>query len=297
MKVLKFYSMNNSWQVGNVKITQIIELEECEGLQEGIPEATPEEILKISWLKPNFINDKGEFKSQIGCFVIESKGLYILVDTGIGNDKFRADYPFWTNLKTNFLEKLEQAGFSPSKIDFVISSHLHLDHVGWNTILVEDKWMPTFPNSRYLVVEKDFNYWRQFPEKELEADKESFKDSVLPVYERGLVDLISDDYAITSEVRLFPTPGHTPGSVSFLISSKEQEALLTGDTIHHPCQLVHPEWETNFDTDKEKSKTSRKALLERFADTNTLIIGSHFASPTAGYVKRDGKAYKFTLKP
>lgn len=281
--------MNNlSWQIGNVKITQIIELNECEGLQEAIPNATPENLLKIPWLSPDFIDDKGKFKSQICSFIIESADCCIMVDTGVGNGKKRTDYPFWSNLKTDFLERLKQ---SFPKINFLISTHLHLDHVGWNTILVNGKWVPTFPNSRYLIVDEEFNYWKKIPSSELKADCEGIKDSVLPVYDAGLVDLISSDFSITDEVSLISTSGHTPGHVSIFIKSNGKQAVITGDIMHHPCQVAHPEWET-IDTDREQANKSRKALLEQFADTSTLFIGSHFSPPTAGYLHRDGSGFK-----
>ncbi len=287
--------MNNiSWQIGNVKITQIIELEECEGLQEGIPNATNKNLLKISWLKPNFVDNEGNFKSQISGFVIESMDSFILVDTGVGDNKERSDFPFWSNLKTDFLERLKQAGFP--NINFLISTHLHLDHVGWNTMLVNGKWLPTFPNARYLLVEEEFNYWKGFPSKELKADCEGIKDSVLPVYDAGLVDLVPSDHVIAGEVSLIPTPGHTPGHVSIFIKSNGKQAVITGDTMHHPCQLAHPEWETTFDTNKQQAINSRKALLEQFADTNTLFIGPHFSSPTAGYLHRDGTGFKLDTR-
>lgn len=283
---------NLSWQIGNVKITQIIELDECEGLQEAIPNATSENLSKIPWLTPNFINNKGKFKSQISSFIVESMNSFIMIDTGVGNNKKRTNYPFWSNLKTNFLERLKQ---SFPNIDFLMSTHLHLDHVGWNTILVDGNWVPTFPNTRYLIVDEEFNYWKEFPSKELKADVEGIKDSVMPVYDAGLVDLVPSDYTITSEVLLIPTPGHTPGHVSILIKSKGKQAVITGDSLHHPCQVAHPQWET-IDTNKEQANKSRKALLEQFADTDTLFIGSHFAPPTAGYLHRDGTGFKLDTR-
>lgn len=279
---------NLSWQIGNVKITQVIELDECEGLQEAIPNATPENLSKTTWLKPNFIDDNGKFKSQISSFIVECANSCIMVDTGVGNGKSRKDFPFWSNLKTDFLERLKQ--LFPN-INFLISTHLHLDHVGWNTVLVDGEWVPTFPHARYLMVNEEFNYWKKLPSSELKADCEGIRDSILPVYDAGLVDLIPSGFSITSEVLLIPTPGHTPGHVSILIKSKGEQAVITGDTMHHPCQMVHPEWET-MDTDKEQANKSRKALLEQFADTQTLFIGTHFAAPTAGYLRRDGNGFK-----
>lgn len=284
--------MNNlSWHIGNVKITQIIELNDCFGLQNGIPNATAENLAKISWLTPHFV-ENGKFKSQISSFIIESNGSFIMVDTGVGNDKKRTDYPFWSNLKTDFLERLSKAF---RKVDFLISTHLHLDHVGWNTKLVNGKWVPTFPKTRYLIVKEEFDYWKKLPSSELKADCEGIQDCVLPVYDAGLVDTVPSDFAITNEVSLIPTPGHTPGHVSILIKSKGKQAIITGDITHHPCQIAKPEWET-IDTNKKQANKSRKALLEQFADTHTLFIDTHFSYPTAGYLKRDGMGFRLDSK-
>lgn len=283
----------NTWQVGNVKITQIIETIDGKDIQDGIPNATKENVLKISWLKPQFIDDGGNFKAQVSSYILESGGLIAVIDTGVGNKKARKGFPEWNGLQTDFLKRFEKVIPDRNKVNYVFCSHLHFDHVGWNTMLVDGKWIPTFTKSRYLLVDKEFNYWKSFPSREVEDDHEGIKDSVLPVYEAGLVDLIPSDYTISEEISLISTPGHTPGHSSILIKSKGEQALITGDVLHHPCQLVYPEWETTFDTDKEKARVSRIDLLKRFADTDTLIIGSHFASPTAGRITRSGENFIF----
>lgn len=285
----------NTWQIGNVNITQVIETIDGKDIQDGIPDATKENVLKIPWLKPQFIDNNGNFKAQVSSYILQSGELIVVIDTGVGNKKTRKSFPEWNGLQTDFLERFEKVIPDRNKVNYVFCSHLHFDHVGWNTVLVDGKWIPTFPKSRYLLVDKEFDYWKSFPSKEIEDDHEGIKDSVLPVYETGLVDLIPSDYRISEEISLIPTPGHTPGHSSILIKSKGEQTLITGDVLHHPCQFVYPEWETTFDTDKEKARVSRMDLLKRFADTDTLIVGSHFASPTAGRIIRSGESFIFEL--
>ena len=284
-----------SWTIGDVKITSIIEIEDAgKVIQEGIPSATQENISQISWLKPDFADDEGNLKAFVQAFVVETKDYRIMVDPCVGNSKLRKSLPAWNNLQTNFLERLEMAGCKRGDIDRVFCTHLHFDHVGWNTMLQDGKWVPTFPRARHLIVEKEFNYWKGRPEREVEDDHTGVSDSVIPVFEAGLVDLIPEGRSISEEISLLPTFGHTPFHASVLIKSGGKQAVITGDVLHHPCQIAHPEWETLYDTDKEQARNSRRALLERFADTDTFIIGSHFAAPTAGYLRRDKSGLRLT---
>lgn len=283
----------NSWQVGDVKITQVIEIEDAgKIIQKVIPSATKENIAKIPWLKPHFTDENNVLKALVQAFVIETPVHRILVDPCVGNGKMRMNIPSWGNLQTDFLTRLEKQGFRRDSIDRVLCTHLHFDHVGWNTIKVNGTWVPTFPNTRYLFAKQEFDYWKTFPKKEINDDRKGVRDSVLPVFDAGLVDLISNNHSICEEVSLLPTPGHTPAHVSVLIKSQGKQAVITGDAVHHPCQMAHPEWYTLADTDKEKAMTSRRALFARFADTKTLIIGSHFAQPTAGFLKCEMQGFR-----
>jgi len=199
--------------------------------------------------------------------------------------------PVWSDLHTDYLLNLTDAGFKPEDIDMVICTHLHFDHVGWNTHLVDGQWKPTFPNARYVFVDDEFNYWMAHPEQEIVDDHNGIDESVRPVAEAGLVDLVKADAKIMDEISLIPTPGHTPYHVSVLLQSNGQSALITGDTFHHPCQIAHPGW-MSFDSLPEQALASRKMLLERFGGTDALIIGSHFALPAAGKLVPDGQSYK-----
>ncbi len=184
------------------------------------------------------------------------------------------------------------AGFPAASIHAVLCTHLHFDHVGWNTRLVAGRWVPTFPQARYLFGRQEFEHWAHLRSTGGYHDVEHLRDSIDPIVAAGLVDYITPDYQVTDEVSLFPTPGHTPGHVSVLIRSQGQEAVITGDLMHHPIQLVEPLRPGNFDMDKPQGGLTRKAFVERFGDSQTLIIGSHFCDPTAGWIVRDGQGWK-----
>ncbi len=283
-----------TWKIGDVKITPIVEIENAgAAIQKGLPDATKENVSKILWLAPHFVDEEGNLKMSVQAFVIETRDNRIIVDPCCGNDKVRPEFTEWSNLHTDFLSRLESHGYAPEKIDAVLCTHLHFDHEGWNTTIIDGKWVPTFPRARHLLVEKEFNYWKRHPAGESPDDYAGFDDSILPVFEAGLVDLVPANHSVSKEVSLIPTPGHTPGHVSIFIQSGNERAVITGDTVYSPCQIANPDWGTPWDTDKEQARNSRRILLERFADGKTLVIGSHFAAPTAGYIRREGDGFKF----
>jgi glyoxylase-like metal-dependent hydrolase (beta-lactamase superfamily II) len=277
------------WQVGAARITRVVE---AEGPTPGsflYADATPEKLLQHAWLRPHFLTAEGMLISSIHAFVIESQGKFIVVDTCIGNDKPRA-VKNWNMRKGRFLEDLAEAGFPPEFVTTVLCTHLHVDHVGWNTILREGRWVPTFPNARYLIGRREWEYWSQAKD---ELDKAIQDDSVRPIVDAGLADLVEPDHRITSEVFLEPTPGHTPGHVSVRISSQGSEAVITGDLMHHPVQCGEPGWANRYDVDPEAARATRRAFLEKYRDGRVLVLGTHFATPTGGYVKGDRSAYRF----
>src|SRR5207302_598411 len=214
----------------------------------------------------------------------------IIVDTCLGNDKENRRIPTWNRLQTGFLGDLAAAGYARETIDTVICTHLHVDHVGWNTMLVEGRWVPTFPEARYLMGRIEFAHWTS--QREREDMSAVLADSVKPVWEAGLVDLVETDHRICGEVSLVPSSGHTPGHVSVRIASQGEEALITGDFMHHPCQIAHPEWSSTADSDPVEARLTREHMLTQFADAPILVIGTHFAGRTAGHVVRDGDAFR-----
>jgi glyoxylase-like metal-dependent hydrolase (beta-lactamase superfamily II) len=191
-----------------------------------------------------------------------------------------------------FLADLEKAGFARDSIDRVLCTHLHVDHVGWNTMLVDGKWKPTFPRALYLIGRKEWEHWSKASEPDT---RELLDDSVRPVFDAGLAELVESDACITDEIRLEPTPGHTPGHHSVRISSRGQEAVITGDLMHHPVQMAHPEWGSHFDSDFNEAIATRRAFLERYGDQPILVLGTHFATPSAGRIVRDGNAWRLEI--
>jgi glyoxylase-like metal-dependent hydrolase (beta-lactamase superfamily II) len=277
-----------NWNVGKVKITKIVELETTGSTRFILPLASNEEIRKLPWLVPHFATEEGRLKMSIHSLVVETPTRRIVVDTGLGNDKQGRNVPTWNNRKGPFLETMTAAGFAPDSIDTVLCTHLHVDHVGWNTRLVDGKWVPAFANARYPFGRTEYAHWRDHSD---EPDKAAvFNDSVQPIVEAGKADLVASDSRLCDEITLIPTPGHSPGHMSLHIQSDGEQGLLTGDVAHHPCQMAHLDWSSTADSDPVQSIVTRRELFGRFADTPTLVIGGHF---NAGHIRRDGDAFKF----
>jgi glyoxylase-like metal-dependent hydrolase (beta-lactamase superfamily II) len=278
------------WTIGDVRITSVKEIELPIPGAGIVPEATPEALAPhAAWLRPHFVTEDGRLRLLIQALVVESRGRRIVVDTCVGNDKDRA-LPVFHQLETRFLDDLAEAGFARETIDTVVCTHLHVDHVGWNTLKIGSRWVPTFPNARYLVVRSEWEHWSK---EEDRTFGDVLGDSVRPIFEAGLVDLVEPGHALTDEVALEPTPGHTPGHVSVRIRSGGREAVITGDLMHHPAQCAHPGWASSADVDPEAARTTRRAFLEAQAGRPVLVIGTHFAGPHAGRIVRDGTAFRF----
>ncbi len=284
-----------TWRIGEVTVTRILELEATGGSRFILPQATRDVIQEIPWLIPHFADPDGRLKMSVHALVVETPTRRIIVDTCIGNDKQR-DIPAWSGLQTTFLADLEAAGFAPDSIDTVLCTHLHVDHVGWNTMLVGGRWVPTFPKARYLIGRAEYDYWRDEEADNATPERSPFHDSVKPVWEAGLVDLVETDHQVCDEVSLTPTLGHTPGHVSIRIRSQGEEALITGDFLHHPCQFARPDWASNADFDPDASTATRQRMFGALADgPPVLVIGTHFAAPTAGHVVRDGDVFRLAV--
>ena len=279
------------WKIGDVIITRVVEMETLSKATFVLKDGSPENIRTVPWLRPHFASPDGKVIMSVHAFVIESPGHRMVVDTCIGNDKRRA-FPGWNMLQLPFLADLEKAGFARDSIDHVLCTHLHVDHVGWNTMLAAGKWVPTFPRARYLIGRKEWEHWSKASEPDT---RELLDDSVRPIFDAGLADLVESDVRITDEIRLEPTPGHTPGHHSVHISSRGEEAVITGDLMHHPVQMAHPEWGSHFDSNFEEAIATRRAFLGRYGDKPVLVLGTHFATPSAGRIVRDGGAWRLEV--
>lgn len=290
------------WKVGCVVITKVSECVLESGLDapsedEGfLGQASCDALLAIDWLRPDFVTEKGEVRLAFHALVVETPTRRIVVDTCVGNDKRRSQQPFWDQLGLPFLESFAAAGFTREGIDNVVCTHLHVDHVGWNTMKLDGRWVPTFPNARYLLGRTEYAHCLGMTSTGSDGDSLHpvvfVEDSIRPVFDAGLVDLVQSDHRICDEVRLIPTHGHTPGHVSVLIESEGRRAIITGDTIHHPCQLRHPDWALRADTDQGVAIATRERLLDNNAGNRTLFIGTHWAGRSSGYIERAGQTYR-----
>jgi len=284
------------WRIGDVEVARIVEVNAWEDdFAMLLPDGSPELAQRFPWLRPHFATAAGKMLISFQCFVLRSRDKRVMIDTCVGADRKR-EFPVFCNLQTTFLEDLAAAGFAPQTVNTVMCTHLHFDHVGWNTRLLDGKWVPTFPQARYLFGKLEFEHWQHLRRTGGYHSFEHLEDSIDPIIEAGLAEFIGPDYRITDEVWLEPTPGHTPGHVSVHIRSKGEEAIITGDMMHHPIQLAVPETPANFDMDKAQGAKTRRAFVERYADKKILIIGSHFCEPTSGWIVRDGAAWKLSLK-
>jgi len=275
------------WRIGDVTITRVVELTSSTVGNYILPQATEDRIGAIDWIGP-FVDDDHQLVLSFHSLVIETEDQMLIVDTCIGNDKERT-YPKWNRMQSSYLQDLAAAGFETDNIETVLCTHMHVDHVGWNTRYLDGKWQATFPNARYLYAEDEWRYWQNENQAEYGP---VIDDSVRPIFDAGLADLVSSDHRVTSEVRLESTPGHTPGHVSVHITSRGEEAVITGDMVHHPCQIAYPEWSTTADVDPDMAAVTRARFLDSYADRPVLVIGTHFAGPTAGKLVRDGDSYR-----
>ncbi len=277
------------WTVGAVTVTKITEMVTTVPLEGLLRDVPPGAVERHPWLRPAFVTDEGTAVLSIHALVVDTGAATILVDTCIGND--RQTIPELPALQTDFLDRMEAAGYPPDAIDVVLCTHLHFDHVGWNTRLVDGRWEVTFPRARYLFGRAELEHWRTGAE-----GPASIVDTVLPVIDAGRAELVETDATVADGVRLLPTPGHTPGHVSVLISSEGETAIITGDMAHHPLQFAEPEIGSPADSDGAAAVLTRRRFLDEWAGTPTLVIGTHFATPTAGRIVRAGPLVRFATE-
>jgi len=212
-------------------------------------------------------------------------------ETRIGNDRPRG-LSGGQALSTRFLDKMAAAGWSRDSVDAVVCTHMHVDHVGWNTMRAGDGWVPTFPNARYLFAREEYDHWNAHEDA---GQRQIMADSVQPIIDAGLARFVALDHVLSDEIRLIPTLGHTPGHVSVAIQSEGQHAAITGDMSHHPCQMPHPDWSPAFDEDPLQAAETRARMFGEWADGDVLVIGTHYAGPTAGRVRRKGDGFWFEV--
>jgi glyoxylase-like metal-dependent hydrolase (beta-lactamase superfamily II) len=272
------------WCIGSARITRIEEALTRIPIAGFFPAATPGALAPhLPWLRPHFVDAEDNAILSIHGLVVESRGRTILVDTCIG-ENWPADSgvdrsTLAAGPASPFLANLEAAGFARERIDVVLCTHLHFDHVGWNTMRVAGEIVPTFPNARYLFARAEWEHWCAQEDPGFAA---TLGATVAPILAAGLADLVEGDHVLTDEVRLEPTPGHTPGHVSVHVASQGRRALITGDMTHHPVQWAEPTWGIAADSDGAEAARTRQRLLAEHTDRDLLVIGTHYAPPTAG---------------
>ncbi|MBV9561724.1 MAG: MBL fold metallo-hydrolase [Bradyrhizobium sp.] len=253
---------------------------------ELFPQLPPELLAENrAWLRAaGAIDDQDTLILCFQSYIVRTPHHTILIDSCIGNHKPRPTRPKW-NMKTDdtYMKALGAAGFSVNDIDFVMCTHLHVDHVGWNTRLENGRWVPTFPKARYVFARGEYDYWT---EQNAKAEVPPFADSVLPIVEAKQADIVGHDFSIGDHARILPTPGHTPGHVAFTFGKKQDDAVFFGDMMHSPLQTLHPELSPKFDVDPAQAAVTRRGFLERYCDTDTLCCAAHFPSPSAGKIRR-----------
>lgn len=284
------------WKVGNTTITKIEEIVYPE-FSDVIPAATPELVKKIKWLFPHFVTAEGMLSLSIHSLIVDTGDARIVVDTCIGDNRQREPFDVMHMLQTNYMKDMKGAGYEPDTIDYVLCTHLHLDHVGWNTHEVDGKFVPTFPNASYLWGKKDMEFWGEqaIDDDFMKLQRRVWDDSVQPILDAGLAKPIEGPSPVCDGVRLISTPGHTPGHCSVLIESAGESAMITGDFIHHPIQFYDPALVSPFDVDNDMAVATRRRVFGEYADSPTLIIGTHFAGATAGKLVTDGDSYRLDV--
>jgi glyoxylase-like metal-dependent hydrolase (beta-lactamase superfamily II) len=257
------------------------------------PQTTAEDWTKHgAWMAPwAYLPATGKLVLPIQAFLLRSPHHTILVDTCVGDHKSRLQRPFWNMLKLDtFLPRLAAAGVAPEDVDYVMCTHLHWDHVGWNTRLRDGRWVPTFPNAKYIVARRE---WEDMEELHRRVPQPHYMDSILPVAEAGQVQMVGSDFSLADEVWLEPSPGHTLGHTCVRVASQGAQAVITGDCFHSPVQCLEPGWLMRADVDHAMASATRQNFLQRYCDSGVTVCASHFPEPSLGHIIQRGDAFWF----
>jgi glyoxylase-like metal-dependent hydrolase (beta-lactamase superfamily II) len=284
--------MSLTFKAGNATIHRIIEME-CgfTPALEFLPNLTKAMLDENrSWLHPAALDAEDNLVLCFQSYVVKTGMHNILIDSCVGNDKERTARPLWHKKKDDaFMKGLAAAGLTVNDIDFVLCTHLHVDHIGWNTRLENGRWVPTFPKARYIFSKTELDFWLDEAKK---TDLPQIVDSVIPIVEAKACDVVTSDYSLNDLITLIPTPGHTIDHYAVTLGKGGKDAVFTGDLIHTPLQALHPELSMRVDYNPAQGIASRTRFLETYCDTNTLCCFAHFPSPSKGFIKRWGNGFK-----
>jgi glyoxylase-like metal-dependent hydrolase (beta-lactamase superfamily II) len=285
--------MTTRFEIGGITIHRLIEQEHSRHKALTLlPNLTPALLDENRhWLQPSVMDAEDGLILCFQSYVVCTPHHKILIDSCIGNDKNRPRNPDW-HMKTDdcYMTALAAAGLGVEDIDYVMCSHMHGDHIGWNTRLIDGRWVPTFPNAKYVFAREEYDYWTEMHRT---AAIPAFADSILPIIEAGRAELVRCDHAIGDHLRLLPTSGHTPGHVAVCLGRGGDDGVFPGDLIHSPLQARYPHLTVPFDSDKDLAVKTRRAFLERYADTDTVWFTTHFPSPSIGHVRSWDEGFRF----
>jgi len=279
--------------LGEVTVTRVVEIGRSTfATASMLPASTPDAVARHrGWLQPFWDETTGDLGSRIGTWIVRTPEHLVLIDTGVGNDKKR-DNALWNLRQGTFVDDLAAAGVMAEQVDLVVITHMHVDHVGWNTRLVDGRWVPTFPNARYVFAGEEWSFWKH--ERDHGAEESGcIDDSVLPVVAAGQADLVDATYRIDPWLRFEPSVGHTPGHVSVRLSTTAGEAIFSGDLMHRVVQVAEPQWSSRFCYDGVLAAKTRREFVERHADSGTLILPAHFPEP--GYIVGTADGFRFRV--
>jgi glyoxylase-like metal-dependent hydrolase (beta-lactamase superfamily II) len=289
-----------TYRVGDAEITRIVDWNLTHfKTPQLIPEWNNETVHDLPHSHVESTDAAGEYAPlSIHSWLVRHRGRTVLIDTGAGNDKLRPYAPYFGRLQTPYLKNLQTAGVAPEEVDLVLLTHLHVDHVGWNTRLEDEQWIPTFPNARYIFSHKEHAFFTN-PANSTERNRTSFavqQDSVDPIIAAGLADMFdADEYEIADGFTFHATPGHSIAHQSIIFRSTGEVALFAGDLMHHPVQVQRPQWNSVFDALPEEARASRMWALEFAAENNALVFSSHFSAPSVGRIQRIGSRFAWTF--
>lgn len=286
--------MIHSWSIGDARVTSVVEYVSPTHAPEAIfPDFREDAFRRHAEKLPpgSWFPNIRRFTIAVQIWVLRTGSDIVLIDSGVGNRKPRP-VPRMDMLNTLLLQWLAAAGAAPEQVTHVLLTHLHTDHVGWNTTRDGDRWVPTFPNARYLIPHTDFDYFKSLRDTGKAFDS-SFDDSVMPVVDAGLADFIDARSELPGGLRPVEAFGHTPGMLNYWLRSGGKAGLFSADVFHHPMQVLKPSWNTAFCVLQDEARKTRGAVLAEAASTRALIMPCHFPEPYAGYARRAGDGYRF----
>lgn len=274
-------------RVGDIAVHRVVESEiPFYRPSDLFAQATPQAVAPYRpWLEPKALCPRtGRLVMPVQSYLVRTRRHCILLDTCVGCNKTGVDPSAWHRQDNQlWLARLAAAGARPDEIDFVFCTHLHSDHCGWNTRMVDGRWVPTFPRARYICSREEY--------QASEAGGGAVHaESVLPLLEARQLTPVAMDFALDDHLRLEPATGHTAGHVVVHLRSGGCHAIMCGDLMHSPLQLAEPDWSCTSDHDPIEAAITRRSFIDAHCDAGTLILTAHFPSPSMGrIVRRDGR--------